>query len=91
VDFQLVFSNDLVPAPNQILLARPVQPQLALGRDLVRLGIDPLTLGKILDRIGYFVLLQNQGTQAMVLGSKRRVQAGRTRPGDNEVIRVRIL
>src|SRR6185503_15062242 len=54
-----VFADNLVPAPDQVFLARAVQPELALGRPFVGLGVDPLSFRKIFDGIGDLVLFEN--------------------------------
>src|SRR5215470_11943561 len=49
---EMVLLNNLMPAPHQLLFGGPIQPEFSFGGTAVRLGIDPLTFGKILNRVG---------------------------------------
>ena len=84
-DVQAVFANNLVPAAEQILLACTIKPQLAAGWPAIGLGIDPLAFRKVLDGVGDLAFLEYQDAQPRVLGSKRRVQAGRAGADHNYV------
>src|SRR5258706_4350893 len=75
VDLQLVFRDDVVPALDQILFTRAVEPQLAFWRAGIRLGVDPLVLRKILNGVSYLAFFQNHDPQAAIVTRQRGIQS----------------
>ena len=80
-----VVAHDLVPALDQVLLACAVEPELPLRRLGVGLGVDPLALREVLDRVGDRSLLEDDERVPFLLRGERRVEAGGARADDHEV------
>ena len=81
----LVVLDDLVPASDQVFLLRAIEPQLALGGHAVRLGIDPLALREVLDRVGDLRLFEEDAGKPPVAGGQSGVQPGSARAHNEHI------
>src|SRR5262249_28640246 len=82
---EVVLVDDLAPAREELLLLRAVEPELPPGRHGIGLGVDPLSLGEVLDRAGDLLLLEHETREASIARGEGGIETGGARADDEDV------